>query len=85
MLQKLDFAGIYSTRLVNEVIMILPMTRFRFSYSFIYQGSSTRDSEVTISVFETSCHLLLLISLRGRGNPVKCLARGHNKGKVAGV
>jgi len=39
-----------------------------------------RDSEVTFSVFESSCHLLLSVKpLKDRGNPVKCLAQGHNK------
>jgi len=28
-------------------------------YSFICQGTLTGDSEVTFSVFESSCHLLL--------------------------
>jgi len=38
------------------------------------------DSEVNFSVFESSCHLLLPVQpLKGRGNPVKCLAQGHNK------
>jgi len=35
------------------------------------------NSEGTFSVFESSCHLLLPV--KGRGNPVKCLAQGHNK------
>jgi len=43
--------------------MILPVTMFRFwyRYSFICQVISTRpgDSEVTFSVFESNCHLLL--------------------------
>jgi len=38
------------------------------------------DSEGTFSVFESSCHLLLPVEpLKGRGNPVKFLAQGHNK------
>jgi len=39
------------------------------------------DSEGTFSVFESSCHLVLLITnltLKGRGNPVECLAQRHN-------
>jgi len=36
----------------------------RFRYSFIYQGTSTRRQRS---------------DLFGRGNPVKCLAQGHNK------
>jgi len=40
----------------------------------------SRDSEETFSVFESSCHLLLPVQpLKGRGNPVKCLAQGHSK------
>jgi len=35
------------------------------------------DSEGTFSVFESSCHLLLPV--KSRGNPVKCLAQGQNK------
>jgi len=31
----------------------------RFRYSFICQDTSTRDSEGTFSIFESSCHLLL--------------------------
>jgi len=30
-----------------------------FRYSFICQGTLTRSSKVTFSVFESSCHLLL--------------------------
>jgi len=48
--------------------------------SFICQSTST--SEVTFSVFESSCHLLLPdLPLKGKGNlvGVKCLADGHNK------
>jgi len=38
------------------------------------------DSEGTFSIFESSCHLLLLVyPLKSRGNPIKCLAQGHNK------
>jgi len=38
------------------------------------------DSEVTLSIFESSCHLLLPVyPLKGKDNPVKCLAQGHNK------
>jgi len=33
------------------------------------------DNELTFSVFKSNCHLLLPVKpLRGRGNPVKCLA-----------
>jgi len=38
------------------------------------------DSEVTFSVLESSFHLLLPVwPFKGRSNPVKCLAQGHNK------
>jgi len=38
------------------------------------------DNDVTFPVFESSCHLLLsVLPLKGRGNPVKCLAQGYNK------
>jgi len=38
------------------------------------------DREGTFSVFESSSHLLLQVEpLKGRGNPIKCLAQGHNK------
>jgi len=39
------------------------------------------DSEETFSVFESSWHLLLppVKPFKGRGNPVKCFAQGHNK------
>jgi len=38
------------------------------------------NSEGTFSVFESSGHLLLPVKpLKGGGNPVKCLAQGHNK------
>jgi len=40
----------------------------------------TGDSEVTFSFFESSYSMLLSVyPLKGRGNPVKCLAQGHNK------
>jgi len=53
---------------------------------FICQGTSaTRGQRSDLSVFESSCHLLLPVwSLKGRGNPVKCLAQGHNK-RTAGL
>jgi len=51
-----------------------------FRYSFICQGTSIRRQRVTFSVFESSCHLLLPVKpLIGKGNPVKCLAQGHNE------
>jgi len=42
------------------------------------------DSEGSFSVFESSCHLLLVTipvynTQRNRDNPVKCFAQGHNK------
>jgi len=38
------------------------------------------DSEGTFSIFQSSCHVLLSVySFIGRGNPIKCLAQGHNK------
>jgi len=43
---------------------------FRLCSSQFAKLSRPRDSEVTIVVFESSCHLLLP---KGRGNPVKCL------------
>jgi len=43
MLEKLDFTGNYY-RLLDEV-MILPVTSFRFRYSFIRQGTSTRRQQ----------------------------------------
>jgi len=47
-------------------------------YSFICQGTSTRTSEGTFSVFELSYHLLLLVEpLKGRGIPVKCHDQGQ--------
>jgi len=47
----------------------------RFRYSFICQGTSTRRQWRTFSSFKANCHLLLpVLPLKGRGNPVKCLA-----------
>jgi len=37
------------------------------------------DSEVTFSVFGSSCLLLLPVYHSKVENPVKCLAQGHNK------
>jgi len=50
-------------------------------YSFICQEvPRPGDSEVTFAVIEQSYFGLLPIQLlKGRGNPVKCLAQGHNK------
>jgi len=39
-----------------------------------------KDGIGTLSIIESSCHLLLAIEpLKGRGNPVKYLAQGHIK------
>jgi len=36
------------------------------------------DSYGTFSVIESSCHLLIPVEpIKGKGNPVKCLAQGH--------
>jgi len=43
-------------RAAPDETMILPVAGIR--YSFICQGTSTRRSEVTFSVFESSYHLL---------------------------
>jgi len=52
--------------------------RFRFRYSFIYQGiPRPRDSEGIFLVFESSCHLLLpTCELAGR--PVRLLCQALN-------
>jgi len=57
------------------------ITCFDVVFSFICQVASRPvDNEVTFAVFESICHLLLTVSpLKGRGNPIKCLAQGHNK------
>jgi len=40
---------------------------------------------LTFSVFELSCHLLLSVSsLKGKGNPVTCLAQRHTS-ELAGL
>jgi len=54
MLEKLDFAG--NIRLLNKV-MILPVTRF--STHLFVKVPRPENSEVTFSVFESRCHLLL--------------------------
>jgi len=47
--------------------------------SFICQDRSG-ESEGAVSVFESSCHLLLpVLPFKGRSNPVKYLDQGHNK------
>jgi len=51
-----------------------------FARFFAKLPSWPGESEVTFAVFESSCYLLRTVSpLKGRGNPVKCLAEGHNK------
>jgi len=47
---------------------------------FVNKVPRPEDSEGTFSVFESSCHLFLpVLPLKGRDNPIKCLAQKHNK------
>jgi len=53
--------------------------------SYLDQETANLSKE-TFSVFESNCHLFLPVyPLIGRGNPVKCLAQGHNKSDLAGL
>jgi len=57
------------------------MCSFIFQYlAFVYlfvKGPRSGDNEVTFSVFESSCHLLLRVKpLKGRGKPLSALPKG---------
>jgi len=70
----------------NLMFYHAPLAPALFHYTLLSKSLGTHlyvkvprpgNSEGTFLVFESSCHLLLPV--KGRRNPIKCLAQGHNK------
>jgi len=67
-----------SRGLIESVLRVVNQILGLGTHLFV-QVPRPGDSEVTFSVFESSCHLLLYQSNhKGRGDP-KCIAQGNNK------
>jgi len=55
------------------------MTRFKFRYSFISQGTSTRRERRDLFGLSVKLPLVTInLPTQRKGNPVKCLAQEHN-------
>jgi len=65
--------------IIFEISTIL-LVKFRFRYSVICQGTSTRRQKRDhFSVRVRLPPVTTSLTTQSRGNPVKCFAQGHNK------